>query len=307
MLSISWGGHSFVVGTPSPVYNVACDINTMSFMGKQDLKINGIFIRGYRMTRLAIHVLYAMAMAAFIFPWVAEKIRLRLERRWSAGMMRILNIRVHVRGIPPDLNARNAMLIANHISWLDIYLLCSVRPARFVSKAEVRSWPLVGWLAYKVGTFFIDRTRRHDTARVNHEMSAALSHGGCVAVFPEGTTSHGDTLLPFHASLLQPAVHSESKIWPAAIRYTHADGSLNLAVSYVGEVSFGESLEQILRQPEMFAELVFVEPISAHGKTRRDLARQAELAIADALNLVLPSNESVAEPRTVTPPELAPV
>jgi 1-acyl-sn-glycerol-3-phosphate acyltransferase len=276
-------------------------------MGTQDLKINGYFIRNYRMTRLAMHVLYAMAMAAFIFPWVAENIRLRLERRWSAGMMRILNIRVHVRGIPPDLNARNAMLIANHISWLDIYLLCSVRPARFVSKAEVRTWPLVGWLAHKVGTFFIDRTRRHDTARVNHEMSAALSNGGCVAVFPEGTTSHGDTLLPFHASLLQPAVHSESKIWPAAIRYTHADGSLNLAATYVGEVSFAESLEQILRQPEMYAELVFMEPISAHGKTRRDLARQAELAIAEALNLALPSNVSVGEPPTVTSPELAPV
>jgi 1-acyl-sn-glycerol-3-phosphate acyltransferase len=276
-------------------------------MGMHDLKINGYFTRSYRMTRLAMHVLYAMAMAAFIFPWVAENIRLRLERRWSAGMMRILNIHVRVRGIPPDLHARNAMLIANHISWLDIYLLCSLRPARFVSKAEVRTWPLVGWLAYKVGTFFIDRTRRHDTARVNHEMSAALSSGGCVAVFPEGTTSHGDTLLPFHASLLQPAVHSESKIWPAAIRYTHADGSLNLAATYVGEVSFGESLEQILRQPQMYAELVFMEPISTHGKTRRDLARQAELAIAGALNLALPSNVSVGEPPTVTTPELAPV
>lgn len=250
-----------------------------------NLKTNGQFIRTYRIFRLAVHVLYALALAELIFPWVRTRLRLRLERRWSAGMMSILNIRVRVEGAAPDLATHNLMLVANHVSWLDIYLLSSVRPARFVSKSEIRSWPLVGRLAYRVGTFFIDRARRHDTARVNHEMSAALSQGGCVAVFPEGTTSYGDTLLPFHASLLQPAVHSASKIWPAAIRYSHADGSLNRAASYVGDTSFGVSLREIVSQPEMYAELVFLAPIATHGKTRRELARQAELAIAAALNL----------------------
>ena len=249
------------------------------------MKKNGKLTRSYRIVRLAVHVLYAVAMAELLFPWIRTQLRLRLERRWSAGLMRILHIHVRVQGAAPGLETHNIMLVANHVSWLDIYLLSSVRPARFVSKSEVRSWPLVGRLAYRVGTFFIDRARRHDTARVNHEMSAALSKGGCVAVFPEGTTSHGDTLLPFHASLLQPAVHSESKIWPAAIRYSHADGTLNRAASYVGEVSFGESLQEILSQPELYADLVFLAPIGAHGKARRELARQAELAIAAALDL----------------------
>lgn len=274
------------------------------FSGK-NLKINGKLIRTYRIVRLAVHVLYAVAMAALIFTWVSTQLRLRLERRWSAGLMRIMNIHIRVQGTAPDLATHNIMLVANHISWLDIYLLSTVRPARFVSKSEVRSWPVVGWLAYKVGTFFIDRSRRHDTARVNHEMSAALSNGGCVAVFPEGTTSHGDKLLPFHASLLQPAVHSEGKIWPAAIRYTHADGSLNLGATYVGEVSFGESLTQILSQPEMYAELIFLAPITTHGKTRRELARLAELAIADALDLT-PHVRDVAEQIPIAAvPELA--
>lgn len=259
------------------------------------MKTNGQFIRTYRIIRLAVHVLYALALAELVFPWIRTQLRLRLERRWSAGMMSILNIRVRVEGAAPDLTTHNLMLVANHVSWLDIYLLSSVRPARFVSKSEVRSWPLVGRLAYRVGTFFIDRARRHDTARVNHEMSAALSQGGCVAIFPEGTTSYGDTLLPFHASLLQPAVHSESKIWPAAIRYTHADGSLNRAASYVGEVSFGQSLKEIVSQPEMYAELVFLPPIATHGKTRRELARQAEVAIAAALNLTHHAREAGSE------------
>lgn len=272
------------------------------------MKINGKLTRSYRIVRLLVHLLYAVAMTELLFPWVRTKTRLRLERRWSAGLMRIMNIRVRVQGTPPDLDTHNLMLVANHISWLDIYLLSAVRPARFVSKSEVRSWPVVGRLAYRAGTFFIDRARRHDTARVNHEMSAALSNGGCVAVFPEGTTSHGDKLLPFHASLLQPAVHSESKIWPAAIRYTHADGSLNLGATYVGEVSFGESLAEILSQHELVAELIFLAPIATHGKTRRELARLAEQAIADALNLKphVRESDTIVEPVPLAAtPELA--
>jgi 1-acyl-sn-glycerol-3-phosphate acyltransferase len=130
---------------------------------------------------------------------------------------------------------------------------------------------------------------------VNQEMSAALKSGECVAVFPEGTTSLGDTLLPFHASLLQPAVQSASTVWPTAIRYTHADGSVNPLASYVGEMSLGQSLKQILGQPELHAELIFMEAIPAHGKTRRELAQQTGMVIAGALKLS-------SHPQAITPP-----
>lgn len=256
------------------------------------MKRNGYFTRVYRIARLGVHVLYAAILAGLIYPWLSEKARTRVVSRWSAGMMRILNIRVRVTGIVPDLSAQNVMVVSNHVSWLDIYALNSVRPARFVSKSEVRDWPVAGWLAHKTGTFFIDRAKRHDTARVNHDMSAALSAGGCVAVFPEGTTSNGTMLRAFHASLLQPAVHSQSRVWPVAIRYVHADGSLNTAPAYVDEISFGASLAQILNQPVIHAELVFAEPIAAYGQTRRELARQAEQVIASALNLAVPGKES---------------
>jgi len=199
--------------------------------------------------------------------------------------MGILNIKIRLFGVAPDLSVQNMMLVANHVSWLDIYVLNAVRPVRFVSKIEVLSWPLVGWLAKKTGTLFIDRTKRHDTARVNDEVSAVLTKGGCVAVFPEGTTSDGSQLKPFHASLLQPAVHSQSQVWPAAIRYTYADGSLNVVPAYVDELTFGQSLSLILNEAIIYAELEFMPPISAQGKVRRELAREAELAISRALNL----------------------
>ena len=212
---------------------------------------------------------------------------MRIERRWNSSLMGILKIEIHLCGVAPDLSVKNMMLVANHVSWLDIYLLNSVRPLRFVSKAEVRSWPIVGWLAARAGTLFIDRSKRHDTKRINHEVSTVLSKGGCVAVFPEGTTSDGSLLRPFHASLLQPAIDSQSKIWPAAIRYTHADGSLNVAPAYVDDVTFKDSIFLILSQKTIYAEIQFMPPIHTHGKQRRDLAMEAERVIARALNLTV--------------------
>ena len=251
------------------------------------LKSSRYFIRGYRASRLAVHLLYAVVIAALLFPWLPVKMRTRLELRWNSGLMDILNVKIRLCGEVPDLSVQNVVLVANHVSWLDVYLLSAVRPARFVSKLEVRSWPVVGWLATQTGTLFIDRRKHHDTARVNHEMSAILNNGGCVAIFPEGTTSNGSLLRPFHASLLQPAVHSQSQVWPAAIRYTKADGTLNMAPAYVDELTFGESLSLILNQAIIYAEVEFMPPIAAHGKARRELAREAELAIASALNLTV--------------------
>jgi 1-acyl-sn-glycerol-3-phosphate acyltransferase len=240
-------------------------------------------VRVYRAIRMLVHLVYALFIVAFIHPWLTNKSRLHIEQRWNRGLMDLLNIKPRVSGVIPDLSARNVMLVSNHVSWLDIYLLNTVRPLTFVSKLEVRSWPLVGWLASRTGTLFIDRSKRHDTKRVTHEMSAILSKGGCVAVFPEGTTSDGSVLLPFHASLLQPAIHSDSKIWPVAIRYCHADGSLNKAPAYVDDLTFADSILLILGQAVIYAELTFLAPEHAHGKTRRELAQDAELAIVQAL------------------------
>ena len=242
---------------------------------------------------MAVHILYAVAIAALVFPWLPGRARTRLERHWNSGLMGILNIKIRLGGIAPDLSVQNMMLVANHVSWLDIYLLNAIRPVRFVSKVEVRSWPVVGWLANKTGTLFIDRTKRHDTARVNSEMSAVLNNGGCLGVFPEGTTSNGSLLRPFHASLLQPAVHSQSQVWPVAIRYTHADGSLNMAPAFIDELTFTDSLSIILNQAVIYAELEFLPPIAAHGKARRELAQDTEHAIAGALNLTVGHTEAV--------------
>jgi 1-acyl-sn-glycerol-3-phosphate acyltransferase len=203
----------------------------------------------------------------------------------------------------PDVSAADVMFVANHISWLDIYLLDAVCPVRFVAKAEVRAWPVVGWLAVKIGTLFIERTRRHDTARAGREVVDALRQGDCVAVFPEGTTSNGTLLRPFHASLLQSAIDGEAMVWPVAIRYQHRDGTANLSPAYVDNMSFADSLFRILDEPELEAEITYLEPLPVQGRSRRELAALAEKAIANALNLTAPGRKSG---KPVDPPAALP-
>lgn len=234
-----------------------------------------------------LHVLYAVALTALLFPWVRPEFRLRIEQHWNRILMNILNINIRLRGLTPDLSAQNLMLVANHVSWLDIYVLNAVRPVRFVSKSEVRAWPVVGWLASRTGTLFIDRSKRHDTARLNREMSDLLNQGACLGIFPEGTTSNGSVVRAFHSSLLQPAIMSRSRVCPVAIRYTHENGMLNEAPAYIDDLSFIDSLALILGQKIIHVEVTFLPLIEAENKTRRELARESEQAISLALNLTV--------------------
>lgn len=259
---------------------------------QQASRKTGFLIRTARLSLLVLHLLAGVAKAALLLPLVAQAQRIDMIRAWAIRLLAILNIKLEVKGRPAEMSARNVLFVANHISWLDIYLLNAVQPVRFVSKAEVRAWPVIGWLAEKVGTIFIERARRHDTARANRAVSDALSAGDCVAVFPEGTTSDGSQLRPFHASLLQPAIDSGALLWPVAIRYKNHDGSPNTAAAYIGDLSFADSLFRVLNEPELLAEIVYLEPLPVQGRSRRELAALAETAIASWLNLAAPCRKS---------------
>lgn len=246
----------------------------------------GLLTRIFRSTRLLLHVISGLAQSA-IYPHLSQPAQKRMAQNWSAGLLAILCIRLRCSGIPPAAGIQRVMLAANHVSWLDVYALIAMCPARFVAKSEIRSWPLLGWLSQNAGTLFIERTKRSDTARINQDINNALTIGDRVAVFPEGTTSDGTVLRHFHASLLQPAITAETLVYPVAIRYHDAAGQISKAAAYVG-VSLLESLRQILRQPWVEVELIFADPVNSSGKNRRELARFAEHAIANALSLPVP-------------------
>jgi 1-acyl-sn-glycerol-3-phosphate acyltransferase len=242
--------------------------------------------RAFRLVRLLLHVISGLIQSA-IYPHLDQVAQRRMAQNWSADLLSVLRIRLHYRGFIPTSETSRAMLAANHVSWLDVYSINSVCPARFVAKAEIRGWPLLGWLSRNAGTLFIERSKRSDTARINGHVAEALTIGDRVAIFPEGTTSDGTALRHFHASLLQPAVSVAAILYPVAVRYTDLTGQISKAAPYVN-ITLLESIRRILREPWIDVELIFSDPISSDGKNRRELARGAEHAIADALSLPTP-------------------
>lgn len=238
--------------------------------------------RAIRIGLLMVHLAWGVTLAGLAFPLLSAAQRDRRIMAWARRLLRVLGVRAQATPVP-DLPG-GALLVCNHVSWLDIYLIYTTLRVHFVSKAEVRAWPVAGWLAHKTGTLFIERGRRADTARINTEMRALMQSGAWVAVFPEGTTSDGKGLRRFMPSLLQPAVELNCPIVPAALRYRTLDGEYSAAPAYIDELSLWQSLKQIVSEPGLVAELHFGEPILPNGH-RRDLAAQAEAATARLLGL----------------------
>ena len=187
-------------------------------------------------------------------------------------------------GSPPEL-ARAAMIAANHISWIDIFVVQSVRPASFVAKSEIRDWPVAGWIAERAGTIFLRRGHRRDAARINQRVHDALAEGDCVGIFPEGTTTEGGELLKFHALLFESAIANGALVHPAALRYEGPDGGPCTEVAYVGETTFMESVSRIVGRRRIVARLAFAEPIDTRGCSRRDVSQRARASVASLLGL----------------------
>lgn len=178
------------------------------------------------------------------------------------------------------------MIAANHVSWLDIFAIMSIRPALFIAKSEIRRWPGAGWIADRAGTLFVHRARRHDTARINARVHEVLARGDCVGLFPEGTTSQGDRLLAFHTSLFEPAVANRATIHPAAIRYEGADGSPRADLAYVGDMTFLESIGRFVASRGVVVHVAFGPAIvPSEGRDRREAARLARERVATLLRL----------------------
>ena len=237
--------------------------------------------RGMRLARIAAHLLRGLLTTALLFPFYARPQRREAIRRWSARLLRILGVRLHLHQAPARV--RPLMLVANHVSWLDIFMLNAAIPVRFVAKSEIRGWPAIGWLSARTGTLFIERGRRRDTARVNRLIAEAMLDGDVVAVFPEGTTSDGSQVLRFHSSLLQPALMAEAGVQPVALRFAHADGSLCTEAAYDGDKSLWQSLLQIVAQPAVDAHVHFLPLLATDVLHRRELAEAAHAAIASYL------------------------
>lgn len=234
----------------------------------------------WRLCRAMAHVGHGMVIVATRFGRIDAVARMALVRWWSAKFLRLLGVTLIEQGTP---RPGAKLLVANHISWLDILAIDAVAPARFVSKSEVRHWPALGWLATASGTLYIERQRPRDALRVVHQMAEALQAGDTLAVFPEGTTGDGHALLPFHANLLQGAIATATPVQPVALRFFDADHAISPAVAYLDDTSLLQSLWSVVCAQGLGVRVTVLPALSVAHADRRRLAERLRGEIEVAL------------------------
>lgn len=239
-------------------------------------------VASWRLARVALHVLHGIAIVAT--RWRALEARGRHARIawWAGKLLRLLGVQLTATG---QGHAGATLLVANHVSWLDILAIHAVCPqARFVSKADVKRWPLLGWLVAAVGTLFIERERKRDALRVVHQMAEALQAGDMVGVFPEGTTGDGRELLPFHANLLQAAIAAEAPVQPVALRFSDPEHAVSPAVAWVGDDTLATSLWRVATARGLRVQVQVLTARGSRHADRRALSDTLRQDIADALS-----------------------
>lgn len=224
-----------------------------------------------RLLRLLLHVVVAVFIGG-----LAQLARRpeKLSQLWFASLLRVLHLRVIVRG---ESQQSPLLLAGNHISWLDIAVLVSTRPVIFVSKAEVGRWPLIGWLSRAGDTQFIERGA-NGTRDLNERLTALLRDGRAVVIFPEGTTTRGGSVRRFAPRLFAGAIDSATPVQPFALRYREA------CAPYVDDDSMLGSLWRLLAEPELIVELSF-GPVLTPGASRDAIAATAQRWVAGELQL----------------------
>ena len=234
----------------------------------------------WKLARVVMRALAGLCTILLLFPRMQPAQRHEQVRLWSRSMLEVLDIGLTVRGTPPRHGP--VLLVANHISWLDILVIHAAVYCRFVAKSEVRHWPLIGTLATGAGTLYIERDSRRDALRVVHHMADSLKAGDVLAVFPEGTTSDGVSLLPFHGNLVQAAISTQAPVQPVALQFTDAaSGANSLTPCYIGDDTLFESVWRTLTGPRITAVVSFGEPQLAGDRDRRRWAQDLRSAVEE--------------------------
>jgi len=236
----------------------------------------GSLIAVWKFLRGLWHVLMGMWTIYVRFPQLSAEQRDMRVQAWG----------IHLRVLGQPVARGPALMVANHISWLDILVIHAARHCRFVSKSDIRDWPLVGMLATGAGTLYIERSRRKDALRMVKDMADAMTRGDVVAVFPEGTTSDGRELLPFHANLIQAAIEAGAPVQAMSLQFIDArTGQISFAPCYIGDDTLIGSMWRTLKARRIEAVVHFGEPQTAQGRDRRAWAqdlRQDIMRLRDA-------------------------
>jgi 1-acyl-sn-glycerol-3-phosphate acyltransferase len=239
--------------------------------------------RLYRVARIFGHILHgwvlALALDAFRRP--RRPVVRRATRRWLIRTLAILGVEIEVDG---EAIRGPALLVSNHVSWLDIPVLGSLRELHFLSKAEVRDWPLLGPLAAAAGTLFL-RRGRGEARRRRADIAHQLGRGRTVLVFPEGTTTDGRAVKRFHGRLLGAAGDAGVPVQPVTVRYCTETGEIDPAVAFIDDDEFSHHLWHLMLRDRIRVRVTFHEPLVSRGDEADTdaLADEAREAVASAV------------------------
>lgn len=235
-----------------------------------------------RLVRLVWHVFMGVAVTYGVMIPLNKMGRQDHQRVlmqwWTRKVCRILNLRINTAG---TLSAVPTLFVANHISWLDIPCLMSQLGAVCVSKHEVRHWPIIGGMARHAGTVFI-RRGAHAANDVAEHMARKLMSHESIVLFPEGTSTSGETVRAFHSRLYQAAIHTQSMIQAVAIAYPHATG-VHPVAPFIGDMTLLQHLWRVMAEPALEVKLTFCTPLPASAGGRRTLAADTRGQIMIAL------------------------
>lgn len=240
--------------------------------------------RFVRLIMLLLHaVLKTILFKHQVKAGIPEQAYFARAQLFMENMCRIIGLELIVEGeLPAD---ETGLLVANHVSWMDIPVVGSIIPSLFLSKAEVRKWPLIGWIASKNGTLFIARGKQGAASQANADLTYALNNNVNVLLFPEGTTNDGSYLRIFHPRLYAAAIDSKRPVIPVTLRYEAIDGSLHKDVPFIDEQTFIGNLWQVLGNDKVIVKVNVLDPIHTTDTARKALAHDSREAVHKALQL----------------------
>ena len=224
-------------------------------------------------------------MLSFFFPFLNRDQKDRRTQEWSRRLLKIFHIQLRVIGAE-KLVSNPYLMASNHISWLDIHVINAFKPVRFVAKSEVRGWPVFGWMAEQLGTVFIRRDSARHARQVVGQMAEVLKVES-VCIFPEGTSTSGESVLPFKPNLFESAILAHAPVFPIAIAYRlRSTGLRSDTPAFIGDMGLLESMSNVIASRDIEVHLSLLEPFligNASKPDRKELALYCQEAITKTL------------------------
>lgn len=234
--------------------------------------------------RVIVHLLGGLIWVLIAFPFFSVARRRSVRTQWSRELLDYFGFILKIDGVLP---AVPGLIAANHVSWIDIFAVNALTPVSFVSKDDVVHWPIIGTLARHNETIFLQRGSRGHAHTIGKDMAKRLEQGSWLAVFPEGTTTDGTHLHPFHGALLQPAIDAGVPVTPVALRYEDVSGNQSLLPAYAGDTTLWQSFCMILSARRLVIRLTIGQPVQIEpgsgSQGRKQLAHTLRDEISRAL------------------------